>query len=86
MTHKLRLGACARSFSDDEDRAVASANRDLATRNWVLFSKGVAEQWSCKPVQPGFRENAELALRGGSGDASVTEEHSWIGTADEVQT
>gem|GEM_PF-5615115 len=31
--------------------------------------------------QPTFRGNEELALRGGSGRASATEEHFWIGAA-----
>jgi hypothetical protein len=84
MTLQLRLGACVRSFSDNEDRAAASADHDVAHRNWVLFSRGLRDSGSAKPGLPDFRGNAEQALRGGSGDASATDEHSWIGAADEV--
>ncbi|MGH6852221.1 MAG: hypothetical protein ACREDJ_03280 [Methylocella sp.] len=36
------------------------------------------------PGQPGVTRDAALALRGGCADASGTEEHSWIGAAEEV--
>ncbi len=42
-----------------------------------LVFKGVEGQCTFKPGQPGFGGNAELALRGGSGHASATEDHFW---------
>ena len=50
-----------------------------------LVFDGVEGQWTFQAWDNRvLGGNAELALRGGSGHASATEEHSWIGAAKEV--